>query len=347
MRKVSFTIVRKNKYHNAPWYVRMRETGQKDVDVNLGTPDRRVAETELMRVKLAASEGSSSPLDALAIRRKGLSEPVSVPGGVLEGWERWMAVSGLRRSSIDKYVRAARVLMAGMSVADLSPDTVRNMMAGTVHLKANTRRVYLSALRELFMYLERPDLADVLPRIKTEVTDRTVWSREDMEEIIMCVSTRSAQRTLEYREYFGVMAYIGSRQGETYALRWKDIDEATGVVHFRAETTKSRKERYVPLPTRLWSSMEVRRGRPDEQVFPNIGKDQATRFGVLSRAIRKAGVEHGGLHTFRHSCASLYYRACSDIKAVAELLGHSPSVSLQYYQNSRGVDELRKLVENT
>lgn len=84
MHKISYTIVRKNKYPNAPWYVRVRETGCKPIDINLETTDRKVAETELMRVKLAASEGSSCPTDALAIRRKGLSEVISRPGGVLK-----------------------------------------------------------------------------------------------------------------------------------------------------------------------------------------------------------------------------------------------------------------------
>jgi hypothetical protein len=54
MHKISFTIVRKNKYKNAPWYIRRRETGEKPIDINLETTDRKVAETELMRVKLAA-----------------------------------------------------------------------------------------------------------------------------------------------------------------------------------------------------------------------------------------------------------------------------------------------------
>lgn len=346
MHKISYTIVKKNKYPNAPWYVRMRETGEKPVDVNLETTDRKVAETELMRVKVAASEGSLSPLDALSVRRKGLSEPVSRPGGTLDTWEVWMRLEGLRESSITKYVRAVRMLLNGISLSDLSPDSVRNIVAHTVNLKPNTRRGYIDSLRQLFVFLKRQDLVDALPRIRTEIVDRPIWSREDMEEIIMCVSTKNPLRTLEYQEYFGIMSRIGSRQGETYALRWKDLDPATGVIHFRAETTKARKERWAPLPTELWARIEVRRGRPDEKIFPNIGRDQATRYEVLAYAVRKAGVPKGGLHTFRHSCACIYYKACKDIKAVADLLGHSPQISLQYYQNSRSVNEMRKLVED-
>ena len=93
MHKISYTIVKKNKYPNAPFYVRVRETGRKPIDVNLETTDRKVAETELMRVKLAASEGSGDPLGALAVRQKELSQPVAKAGGVLEQWEAWMSLA--------------------------------------------------------------------------------------------------------------------------------------------------------------------------------------------------------------------------------------------------------------
>lgn len=345
MHKISYTIVKKNHYPNAPWYVRMRETGCKPVDVNLETTDRKVAETELMRVKVAASEGSSCPLDALTVRRKWAREDVSKTGGVLDKWEEWMTVSGFRQTSISKYARAVRMLLKGMSVSELTPDKVRNIMAGTINLKANTRRGYADSLRRLFDYLQRPDLAEVLPRIKTEITDRPVWDRFEMQEIIMSISTKSAARTEQYRQYFGMMAAIGCRQGECYQLRWQDLDESTGIVHFRAETTKARRERFCPLPTELWAALEVRRGNPDESLWPDIGRDQATRYEVLAYAIKKAGVRKGGLHTFRHSVSTILYRESKDIQLVSKLLGHSPQIAMSYYVHGQSIEEMRKLID--
>lgn len=347
MHKISYTIVKKNKYPNAPWYVRVRETGEKPIDVNLETTDLKVAETELMRVKLAASEGSSTPLDALAIRQKGLSEPVSKAGGVLEQWEAWMRVEGFREQSISKYARAVRLLLRGKSVADLTPDLMRNIMAGTVNLKANTRRGYADSLRRLCDFLKRPDLAEALPRIKTELTDRPVWTKYETAEIVMCVSAKTAARTEQYRQYFGMMSRIGCRQGECYELRWADLDPDTGVVHFRAETTKARKERFVPLPTDLWAELEVRRGKPEDSMWPDIGKDQATRYQALEFAIKKAGVKKGGLHTFRHSVSTILYRQSGcDIQLVSKMLGHSPQIAMQYYVHGQGVEDMRKLVDD-
>ena len=347
MHKISYTIVKKNKYPNAPWYVRKRETGEKPVDVNLETTDKKTAEMELMRVKLAASEGSSDPLGALSVRQKWAQEPVNKANGVLDGWEAWMRVEGFREQSISKYARAVRMLLNGKSVSELTPDLMRNIMARTVNLKANTRRGYADSLRRLCDYLKRPDLAEALPRIKTEITDRPVWTREEMEEIIMSVSTKSAARTEQYRQYFGMMSRIGCRQGECYLLRWKDLDQDTGVVHFRAETTKARKERFCPLPTELWAELEVRRGKPEESMWPDIGADQATRYEALSYAIKKAGVRKGGLHTFRHSVSTILYRQSGcDIQLVSRMLGHSPQIAMQYYVHGQSVEDMRKLVDD-
>ena len=349
-KKTSFTIVKKNKYPNAPWYVRRRITGEPILDVNLETTDKKDAETELMRVKVAQAElertgSSGDALDALSVRRKQAKEPVSVPGGVLDRWENWCRVEGLRETSIHRYGKAVRYLLKDVSLEDLTKEKVVALMASTVNLKANTRHSYVNALTSLFKFLERDDLRKALPRVKVEVGDRTVWTRRDMWEIICNVSTKKAQRTLEYKEYFQMMSCIGSRQGETYALKWEDISESDGTVHFKAEYTKARKERWCPLPTDLWALLESRRGKPTESLWPNIGRDQATRFEALSYAIKKAGVKPGGLHTFRHSVATLLYRECKDIVKVAQLLGHSPQVSLKYYQAARGIDELRELVD--
>lgn len=347
MHKISYTIVKKNKYPNAPWYVRKRETGEKPVDVNLETTDRKAAETELMRVKVAASEGSNDPLGALSIRQKWAQEPVSRPNGVLDGWVDWMRLEGFRKQSISKYERAVRMLLDGKSVADLTPDLVRNIMANKVNLKANTRRGYADSLHRLFDYLKRPDLAEALPRIKTEVTDRPVWTKEEMLEIILHVSTKKAARTEQYRQYFGLMSRIGSRQGETYELRWKDLNPDTGVIHLRAETTKARKERFVPCPTDLWAELEARRGQPEESLWPDIGRDQATRYEVLSYAIKKAGVPRGGLHTFRHSVATILYRKSNcDIQLTSRMLGHSPQIAMSYYIHGKNIEDMRELVDD-
>lgn len=344
MHKTSYTLVRKNKSRQTdPWYIRERRNG-KVTDVNLMTTDRKMAETELMRCKVAFDEGASCPLDALAVRRKRTSEPVSAPNGCLDRWATDMAVRGLSVNSIAKYTRAARFLLKDDSISSLSQDRVRVVMAGTANLSNNTRRSYVNALASLFEFLRRPDLTEALPHVRPQQTDRPWWTEEEMMAIIDTVKSNTAERTREYKEYFTLMSAVGSRQGETAALRWCDLRDAA--VTFRASTTKSHKSRIVPIPMSLWTRIEERRAAdPEELVFPYVGRaNQATRFAVLARAVKRLGL-HGGLHAFRHSLSMLLYRKCSDIKAVSQILGHSPQVALQYYQHARSESELRSIVE--
>lgn len=360
MKKPNYNLVKKAKRPNAPWYIRRYSKGVR-TDINLETSDRKLAELELMRVKLAAEEMErhnivGDPLEALKIKKSGQHEPIASPSGILEKWETHMRVSGLRETSVYRYVKAARRLVGNVSPASLTPSAVANIMASTVNLKNNTRHGYVNALQNLFSFMKRPDLSEALPDVKSEQTDRVWWNREQMDEIIRNVSCDTAEHTLEYMDWFTVMATVGSRQGETAELRWCDV-RAPGVLYFRAESTKSRKDKMVPIPFALWSRLEVRRPKSkgdaqflDESdtrpVFPHIRSvSQASRYSVLSRALKKLGLT-GGLHTFRHSVAMLLYGKSNDIKAVAQILGHSPQVSLQYYQNARSLDELRNIVED-
>ena len=93
----------------------------------------------------------------------------------------------------------------------------------------------------------------------------------------------------------------------------------------------------------LWSSLEVRRGNPEEKMFPLVSPSQSRRYRVLRRALDELGLE-GGLHTFRHSVSMLLFKRCGDIKSVCQVLGHSPQVGLKYYQHTRSVEEVREKV---
>ena len=93
------------------------------------------------------------------------------------------------------------------------------------------------------------------------------------------------------------------------------------------------------------AEMLLRLPKTSTQMFPDIPKSQAGRFSIVDRAAKKAGLGHGGLHRFRHSACVYLYSRCKDIKAIAQMVGHSPAVSLQYYVASRESDELRNIVQ--
>lgn len=346
----SYSIVQKRKKkEGAPWYLRVRSGGRILEEIHLGTKDRKEAEAELMRVRLAEKDGVEVPTDALAIRRKGPSGAVSSNARIFDGWIEKMRLDGLREASIARYTRCARYALRDSPAGALTVDRVKAIMAGTVNLSGSTRRGYANSLGSLFRYMGRLDLVEALPKkIKVDDTEKPSWTRGEMEMIVLEVNSDTAARTLQYREYFKLMSQVGSRQGETWGLLWRDLTEdgkGNGVITFRGELTKSRKSRQVPIGFELYAELEDRRGDPDGRIFDLLPDCQATRYAVLARALKRLGLP-GNLHTWRHSVSRILYRKCQDIKAVSQLLGHSPQVALKYYQESRSVDELRKLVED-
>ena len=164
-----------------------------------------------------------------------------------------------------------------------------------------------------------------------------------MYHIIEAVKCTDKVMEEQFKVYAWVMASCGSRQGETYELTWNDFHD--NCLTFRAETTKGRKERTVPLDLRV-VEMLLRMPRTGSKIFSAIPKSQAGRYSILERAVKAAGAPHGGLHTFRTSVSRILYRKCKDITAVAALLGHSPEVSMMHYSEARKAEELRTLVDN-
>lgn len=356
MEKITYSIIAKNKkvVKIPKLYGRIR-SGKRERLVPLGR-NMEEAQKWLKRARRAyeeacdlEAEGKPIPPELLArvltvntdIRVSAVSSaPAEKAGGTLELWEADLRVRNIRESTISNYLRAVSPMLRGKDVATMNAQQVKEMVM-LKKVAPNTRRFICNALRSLFLFCKRTDLVEALPHIKYEQKDRAWWTEEDMDDIIQHVRSDSAARTIEYKDYFRVMATIGSRQGETYMLRWKDLHD--GCLTFVAEHTKSRKERTVPIPYDLWSSLEVRRGNPDEKMFPLVSPSQSRRYRVLRRALDELGLE-GGLHTFRHSVSMLLYKKCGDLKAVSQLLGHSPQVALQYYQNARSVDDLRGLL---
>lgn len=347
MGKIHYTLLQKNRNRiNAPWYIRERK-GSSVRDTLVG-PDRNKAETELLKVKLRQRELDESgergdPLDALAIKQKQAAEPLGGIGGVLERWEAKRRLEGVREQTIATYGRALRQMLGKCSADSLDSRKVSEVLDSTRHLKASTRHNYVAALKNLFRFMGRGDLAEVLPVVIPEESEHNWWTRDEIMRIISAVSCNDPVRELQFREYLEVMGTVGSRQGETYALKWRDLD-SNGVVTFQGMHTKSRKTRRVPLPIALQAALEARRGEPGELIFGAIPRDQQGRYALLSRALKKVGLK-GCLHDFRRSVSMILYRKGNNLKDVAELLGHSPQVALKFYQQAKSPEDLRGLVE--
>ncbi len=191
-------------------------------------------------------------------------------------------------------------------------------------------------------------------------TSPRVWrvSQAGKEEI-RPLSPEQAKRLLEVARHtrlealYVVAVTTGLRQGELFALRWEDVDLATGTLSVRStlsgveggrpvfgtpKTAKSR--RSVKLPSlaveatrRHREAQEAEKSRmipswnPYGLVFCTSTGTPLDRHNVVSRSfkplLKKSGLPDVRFHDLRHPCATILLSKGKHPKYVQVLLGHA------------------------
>jgi integrase len=141
------------------------------------------------------------------------------------------------------------------------------------------------------------------------------------------------------RALWATAIYAGLRRGELYALRWKDVDLAAGVIHVRRgwdtlegeiEPKSRRGRRRVPIPAALRDHLAER--RLDDGDGPHVfgGANRARKMAERgTTAMKAAGIEPLAIHDARHTYASLMIAAGVNAKALSEFMGHA-AIAITY-----------------
>ena len=95
------------------------------------------------------------------------------------------------------------------------------------------------------------------------------------------------------------------RQGELLSLQWGQVKWERNELHFPADKTKARRERFIPISQRLKALLEMRRHSPDAYVF---GNEIGERIGSVKTAwratCRRAGIDDLNFHDLRREAGS-------------------------------------------
>lgn len=135
----------------------------------------------------------------------------------------------------------------------------------------------------------------------------------------------------------------GLRTGELTAMEWEDVDWQAPAVRVRAETSKSRRERSVPLRDDLVAVLRRQRqrqagaGYETRLLFPNgAGRPWGNLSRRLKPCLAAAGLAQSiDVHTLRHTFASHLVAAGVDVATLQTLLGHSSAmVTLNVYAHA-------------
>ncbi|RYC68148.1 tyrosine-type recombinase/integrase [Spirosoma sordidisoli] len=145
-----------------------------------------------------------------------------------------------------------------------------------------------------------------------------------------------ATTSLKYRTLFQLVYATGLRLSEVVQLRLTDIDRVRKLIMIRAG--KGRKDRVVMLTdkTNLFLSNYLEVYQPTVYVFEEAGKKEPltnrTIQLVYSQAVQAAGIQkRGGIYTLRHSFATHFLEAGTDIRYIQQLLGHESILTTMRY----------------
>ena len=144
---------------------------------------------------------------------------------------------------------------------------------------------------------------------------------------------------------FGVLLclHTGLRLGEICSLKWEDVDFSTKSLHVKRTVQRLPQEagekKTILVEDTPKTSCSMREIPVSEQIYELLLKFRSSEAGYIfnknkpldprtyqykfKQYLCKAGVEHHGFHTLRHTFATNCISSGADVKSVSELLGHS------------------------
>jgi integrase/recombinase XerD len=224
---------------------------------------------------------------------------------------------------------------------------------GTIKIgvKNSTIKTYWSKLNSFFEWLQKKGYLKSNPfmNIKKPPQPRYEDSRalkdEEVDKIIAAAILKATSPLSLRREIamISLLFYTGLRRGELVSLQIKDIDLEKGRLTIRAETSKSKKTRIVPMhPTLIMHLKDYIDERNKNQyktehlLVSTHGDTGLTRDGLRhwERRLNKLSGVKFHLHRFRHSFATNLAKKDVGIVKIQKLLGHASLSMTERYVRS-------------
>ncbi len=220
----------------------------------------------------------------------------------------------------------------------------------TIHTYGNKLNAFLVWLVQKKLIEENP-----LENIKLkypEYNDQRALKSDEVHKIISAISLHPVNALILKRDM--VMAYIllfcGLRKGEFISLQGRDIDMDKKTITVRAETSKSKRSRVIPIHPILFLALEEyikernKREYKTEYLIVSSSEDKGlSTHGLkhwIKRLIKISGVKFH-LHRFRHTFACNLAKQNISILKIRDLMGHKSIKMTEVYLRSIITEDLR------
>jgi integrase/recombinase XerD len=179
-----------------------------------------------------------------------------------------------------------------------------------------------------FRKVKKPKPPEVMPLF---------FSEQEFESLLSKVPNK------DFKELSITALFSGLRLAELLNLRWPDLDFATKVIQIKNSetfTTKSRKNRIVPMSEDLFNLLKERKENVKTEsayVFHNR-KGKPLKEQTISQQFKKYVIsakinDKLHFHSLRHSFATHLVKKGVPLFAIQKLLGHSTSKTTEIYSH--------------
>ena len=209
----------------------------------------------------------------------------------------------------------------------------------------------------------------VLPK-QTKRAKSDIVCFTDAEVDIICQEALRKYSTGRYKYKHGyafiILLNTGMRVGELLALKWDNVDFANGYIHVtetrgqvkdrtkleqkyttvdRSTKTESG-DRYIPINKQTQEALDYFKslGYNNPYVMANSDKGVLSYRNLhraLANILENNKIDHGSIHSLRHTFATRLFKNGVDVKVISELLGHS-DISITYDIYTHVIAEQKK-----
>lgn len=263
-------------------------------------------------------------------------------------------------------------------VSSITPQEVQsyiNELTDKGYSYSTIKKAY-NALNAVYkMAIERdyirknPCVSVRLPKqIQRPKSDIVFFSDDEINIIVNSAIKKYSTGKYMYKHGYAIVLLVntGMRVGEMLALKWNNVDLNEKQIHVvetrkqiidrsggekkyimaDSSTKTQSSDRYIPINKKAEEALLYFKslGYNNPYVLANSDYNVITYrnlFRVLSNILKANNINHGSLHTLRHTFATKLFRNGIDVKVISELLGHS-DIRVTYDIYTHVINEQKK-----